>query len=229
MPVEKVDFDKYASDYDRIMKEDLEFFGEENSYFAEYKIKIIKETFTGTPVKVLDYGCGIGRNLPFYFQYFPEAQIYGCDISEKSLEIAKESNPQAEFFPITGENVQKQFQEFDIVSISCVFHHIEPSLRKGTIEYIYSMLKPGGSLYIFEHNPLNPVTRKIVKDCIWDEDAILLPVKESLDLIEYSGLKTDKKRYTLFFPAFLKIFRPLEKLFGFIPMGGQYYIKADKA
>lgn len=229
MAVEKVDFDQYASDYDRIMKEDLEFFGEENSYFAEYKIKIIKDTFLEIPHKILDYGCGIGRNIPFYHKFFPEAEIYGCDISEKSLEIAQKDNPQAKFFLISEENIQKQFEEFDIVSISCVFHHIEPSLRNGTIEFIHQLLRPKGSVYIFEHNPINPVTRKIVRDCVWDEDAILLPAKESETLINHTGMKIEKKRYTIFFPAFLKFLRPMEKLLGFIPLGGQYYIKGNKS
>lgn len=229
MSVEKVDFDQYAADYDRIMKEDLEFFGEENSYFAEYKIRVIMETFPGNPIKILDYGCGIGRNIPFYHKYFPQAQIYGCDISEKSLEIAKTDNPNAKFFLISEENIQKQFEEFDIVSISCVFHHIEPPLRKGTIENIHNLLRPKGSVYIFEHNPINPVTRKIVRDCVWDEDAILLPAKESEALIEHAGMKVERKRYTIFFPAFLKFMRPMEKLLGFIPLGGQYYIKANKS
>lgn len=105
MPVEKVDFDNYASDYDKILKEDLEFFGEENSYFADYKIKIIKDTLTSKPKMILDYGCGIGRNIGFYEKYFPDSSIFGCDISQKSLDIAKKSNPGANFFLIDDENL----------------------------------------------------------------------------------------------------------------------------
>lgn len=228
MAVEKVDFDQYASDYDKIMKEDLEFFGEENSYFADYKIKIIKDTLTPAPKKILDYGCGIGRNIKFYSKYFPDAKIHGCDISQKSLEIAKESNQDADFFLIDNENINRFTGQFDVVSISCVFHHIEPALRKDTIEKIYSLLKPGGLVYIFEHNPYNPVTRKIVKDCVWDEDAILLPAKESRQLMDHAGFSVKKKQYTIFFPAFLKILRPFEKFLGFIPLGGQYYISGIK-
>ena len=41
------------------------------------------------------------------------------------------------------------------------------------------MLKNDGQLIIFEHNPLNPITRKIVKECEYDEDAILLTPKKN--------------------------------------------------
>ena len=53
-------------------------------------------------------------------------------------------------------------------------------------------------------------------------------IKESLELIKTAGLKTQKKKYTLFFPAFLKGLRFLEKYLGFIPIGGQYYVLAVK-
>ena len=228
METKKVDFDEYASDYDRILKDDLEFFGEENSYFAEYKIKIIRNTFGKEPKRILDYGCGIGRNIKFYSQYFPNTEIYGCDISTKSIEIAEKSNPGAKFFLINEENISKYAGQFDITSISCVFHHIEPKLRKDSIQKIYSLLNDKGSAYIFEHNPYNPVTRKIVRECVWDEDAILLPAKESMELMNYAGFNINGKRYTVFFPAFLKGLRFAEKLFGFIPLGGQYYVKGDK-
>ncbi|MBW7854922.1 MAG: hypothetical protein H3C44_01545 [Ignavibacteria bacterium] len=41
--VQKVDFDNYANEYEKTLEEDLKFFGEDNSYFAEYKIDIVKK------------------------------------------------------------------------------------------------------------------------------------------------------------------------------------------
>jgi SAM-dependent methyltransferase len=228
MAVEKVDFDKHADEYDKILAEDLDFFGEENNYFAEYKVKIVKDTLGFEPKNILEYGCGIGRNLKFFSQYFPSAKITGCDISARSLELAKKENPSADFFLIDEQNVSARGGQYDLIFISCVFHHIAPELRKGAITNIYNLLKQSGAAYIFEHNPYNPVTQKIVKDCVWDTDAILLKAKESVGLMEHAGLKITEKKYTLFFPAFLKAFRFMEKFLSFIPMGGQYYVKGVK-
>ena len=227
MHPQKVDFDQYAADYDTKLGDDLKFF-EESSYFAEYKIKILRDEFKSTPVNILEYGCGIGRNLIFISKYFPDSNIYGCDISVKSLEIAGKSNPTVNLFKIEDSELAKHENQFDLIFISCVFHHIEPPLRRNSMNKIKSLLKPGGMLYIFEHNTLNPVTRKIVRECPWDEDAILLKPAELKTLFKNSNLTFKKLKYTLFFPAFLKFLRPLEKLLAWFPLGGQYYITSQK-
>ncbi|MBK8980936.1 MAG: class I SAM-dependent methyltransferase [Ignavibacteria bacterium] len=226
---EKVDFDNYAGRYENVLEKQLDFFGEENSYFAEYKVELVKDTLTQPPKKILEFGCGIGRNLKFFSKYFPDSEIYGADISAKSIEIAKSENPDVKFFLLNDEEIKKHSGKFDLVFVSCVFHHIAPSLRTESMKTIYSMMKNEGSAYIFEHNPYNPVTRHIVNTCEWDTDAILLNMKESVELMENSGLKVNEKNYTLFFPAALKFMRFTENFLKKIPMGGQYYVKAVKS
>ncbi|MBN1634853.1 MAG: class I SAM-dependent methyltransferase [Ignavibacteria bacterium] len=227
MPKQKVDFDQYAADYETKLGDDLKFF-EESSYFAEYKIKIVRGELHDKPLNILEYGCGIGRNLTFITKYFPDSKISACDISVKSLEIAGKSNPTVNLFKSEDSELAKHENQFDLIFISCVFHHIEPPLRQDSMNKIRSLLKPGGILYIFEHNTLNPVTRKIVRECPWDEDAILLKPAELKTLFANSNLSFKKLKYTLFFPAFLKFLRPLEKLLTWLPLGGQYYITAQK-
>jgi SAM-dependent methyltransferase len=225
---DKVDFDNFAGEYEKQLADDLKFFGEENSYFAEYKIRIVTENINKKPEKIIEYGCGIGRNIPFLKKYFPDADVYGCDISKKSLEIAAESNSDCGFFEINDENLAKHYESADLIFISCVFHHIEPSLRADAMSNVNNLLNKGGNVFFFEHNQYNPVTRRIVNTCVWDTDAILLKPGESKGLFNDSGFRIDKFRYTLFFPSFMGFLRPVEKILWFIPMGGQYYIKAVK-
>ncbi len=225
---EKVDFDQYAGDYEKILEDDLKFFGEENGYFAEYKVKIVKDNMLSEPKNILEYGCGIGLNLRYFNQYFPSAKISGCDISEKSIRIASKDNRSADLFIIDENSLKEREGRFDLIFVSCVFHHIAPELRENSINQIQRLLKSGGALYIFEHNPYNPVTRKIVKDCIWDKDAILLNTKETIVLMTKGGFDIKEKIFTLFFPAQLGFLRPVEKFLGFLPLGGQYYVKGVK-
>jgi len=225
---DKVDFDKHAESYENQLTEDLKFFGEESNYFAEYKIKIIKEELKFTPVNILEYGCGIGMNLKFLKEYFPDTKISGCDISLKSIEVASKRVEDVSFFHIEENEVNKNKESFDIIFVSNVFHHIEPALRELAVNNIHKMLKNNGIIYFFEHNPYNPVTRHIVNTCVWDTDAILLKPYESIGLFNKVNFKNISKKYTLYFPAFLKFLRPLEKLLWFIPMGGQYYLRAEK-
>ena len=72
---EKVDFDNFAGKYENILDKQLDFFGEENSYFAEYKVKIIKDTLGSDPSDILEFGCGIGRNLKYVTEMFPGSKI----------------------------------------------------------------------------------------------------------------------------------------------------------
>ncbi len=228
MTKEKVDFDKYADNYDYELEKSMGFFGEENEYFAEYKIKIVKDYTGSEPATILEYGCGTGRQMKYLAKYFPDAKIAGCDISAKSIEVAEKVNPSSDFFYINPENISLHKGKYDLIFISCVFHHIEPPLRSGAMKNVSELLKPGGELFLFEHNVYNPVTLKIVRECAFDEDAILLPPSETTGLVKSAGLTLLSKRYTLFFPAFLKFLRPLEKFIRLVPLGGQYYIHAKK-
>jgi len=225
---EKVDFNEYAREYEKILDNDLKFFGEHVGYFAEYKVKIVKETLHRSPVKILEYGCGIGLNLRYFRKHFPQVEISGCDISQSSIDVASRQNSGSELFIIDPENLKLRKEKYDLIFVSCVFHHIAPELRAESFSYITNLLKPGGEFYIFEHNPYNPVTRRIVRDCIWDKDAILLKPKETEKLMKDAGLTIIQKKYTLFFPAKLNFVRTVEKLLGNIPVGGQYYIKGMK-
>jgi SAM-dependent methyltransferase len=219
----KVKFDKYAEDYQKLIGEQLSFFDSNNDYFAKYKIDIIKKHIDGTPKRILEYGCGIGRNLKYLSQHFEHSLIYACDISQRSLEIAKDDNPTVNFFLLDHDTI---IEKFDLILVALVFHHIEPELRTNVIRDISNLLAEGGNIFIFEHNPYNPVTRYIVNTCIFYDDAVLLKKRELVKLLIEANLSIDTWRYTLFFPSFLKKLRFLEPILGYLPFGGQYFLKA---
>jgi len=87
---------------------------------------------------------------------------------------------------------------------------------------IRRVIRPGGRFYLFEHNPVNPVTRKMVRDCPFDDDAILLPRRESATLMRESGFSSVSVDYVMFFPHMLAKLRPFERFMTRIPIGAQY-------
>ena len=89
------------------------------------------------------------------------------------------------------------------------------------------VIKPTGQIFVFEHNMLNPLTVKAVKDCPFDEDAILLPRSELLGLARDAGFTDIRVRYVVFFPRVLAVFRPLEPFLGWVPLGAQYVLQAS--
>ncbi|MEO8332989.1 MAG: methyltransferase domain-containing protein, partial [Gallionella sp.] len=85
----KPEFDQYAEQYDRVLGESIPEGLNEDSYFAEYKVALMAERLGGKkPARILDFGCGAGRSLPYLEQYFPEAELWGYDVSLASLKIA---------------------------------------------------------------------------------------------------------------------------------------------
>lgn len=222
------EFDDYASRYEEMLSDNLGRFGRHIDYYAEYKIRTIRRCLSSPPADILEYGCGIGRNIPFLEKVFPGCRIAGCDVSIHSLDVAKRANPQAEFFPVPAGCDSSVVGAFDVVLMACVLHHVPVEARQGCVEGAASFLRPCGSLFVFEHNPLNPLTRRMVNTCPFDGDAVLLPLAETNGLLKEAGLRIKRAQYVLFFPAALRAARPLEFFMRRVPLGGQYFLQAEK-
>jgi hypothetical protein len=57
---------------------------------------------------------------------------------------------------------------------------------------------------------------------------LYLKKRELIKLLNDANLSINKSRYTLFFPSFMKKLRFLEPIFSYLPLGGQYFISANK-
>ncbi|MFP5391357.1 MAG: class I SAM-dependent methyltransferase [Gammaproteobacteria bacterium] len=222
-----VDFDHYTDDYNRLLKEKTQFFSSSEVYFAQYKVDIVRARVAQGVKRVLEFGCGIGRNIPFLQQAFPNAAIVGSDISQASLDTARTDNPDVQF--IHDDGTATDMGQFDVIFVAGVFHHIPPALRDMVTANIRQRLAPGGTLFVFEHNPYNPVTRRIVSTCPYDADAVLLKPGELTGRLRKAGLAIERKQYCLFIPPSLPALLPLERKLGWLPLGGQYWVQARHA
>jgi SAM-dependent methyltransferase len=217
----EAEFDEFADTYADIISQGTSFFDPDHSYFPRLRANILKR-FAGPKVDaVLDFGCGIGLGIGALREAFPNARIVGCDPSRRSLAAAQSREPNCEFLEL---NALQPTQEFDVITAASVFHHIEPSDRKDALRYCYERLKPGGRLFVFEHNPFNPITRRIVSNCPVDKGAILLTRKETIIRLRAARFTIDAKGYFLFFPRILAFLRPLEGSVRWLPLGGQYFV-----
>lgn len=223
----KVDFDDYTDNYNRLLREGTSFFSTSEAYFAKYKVDILRREVPGTARRILEYGCGIGRNIPFLQAGFPGATIVGSDISAASLEIARKENSCVDFF--LEQPDADTAGSYDAIFIAGVFHHIPVGERSAVMKTLFRRLAPGGAIVIFEHNPFNPVTRKIVNDCPYDRDAVLLRPSELKALLDDAGLPVQSAAYCLFVPPSLSVLLPLESKLGWLPLGGQYWVKATRS
>lgn len=225
-------FDKFANNYnselDNILNSTI---GIDSDYFANYKINEVSK-FMGNrelPLKILDFGCGIGKNSVLLKQMFINSKIYGIDISDKSIAMAQNMKlKNCKFFTYDGLNINFEDNFFDIIFISNVFHHIEHKYHLEILKQLKHKLSNKGYLFIFEHNTLNPLTLKIVNECKFDSDAHLLHFWYTNKILKTSGFTKIKKQFILFIPPVLKKLLFLEKYLKWLPFGGQYYIVGQK-
>lgn len=223
-------FDPYAVDYREIHNQNIKRSGADSDYFCEYKImEMTKHINPLLPLKILDLGCGDGNSARFFERHFPSAKIEGVDISERSIRQARKRQIQRSHFQVyDGQRIPFQKDRFDLILISCVLHHVPPSDRLALMEEVQRVLKPEGLLFIFEHNPFNPITRHMVNTCEFDRDAVLLSAQRGLKLVKEACFQEVTSTYTIFFPrhALFQSLLRLEKHLGWLPLGGQYYLKA---
>ena len=88
--------------------------------------------------------------------------------------------------------------------------------------------RPGGLVVLFEHNPFNPLTRRAVHGCEFDRDAKLLSRRRASSLLADTGLRP-RGRYIEFFPRESRLLRGIEGRLGWLPLGAQYAVFAQRA
>lgn len=219
----KPEFDAFARNYDSILADAIPEALNEDAYFAEYKVALMAERLReAVPARILDFGCGAGRSLPFLDAFFPQSELWGYDVSPASLEAAAARTPRATLFSQWPEPGEAQF---DAIIAANVFHHIPPANRAAELARCRAALRPGGSMFLFEHNPYNPATRWVFERCPFDADAEMFSLRTALGLARQAGFAREEHGYTLFFPRPLRALRGLERRISWLPLGAQYYVQ----
>lgn len=226
------EFDAHADSYRQTLDRALAIGGGDSLYYAEQKFASLRayqnERKRAAPNAILDFGCGTGTNLPFLRDLFPGAALQGVDVSHRSLEVASERQVIGCGLTIyDGVTLPFGDATFDMVVVSNVLHHIEPLDRATTLKEIARCLKPGGLLAIFEHNPLNPVTRKVVRDCPFDAGVTLVRPREIKSVLREQGYQIASFWNIIFFPAALKKLNAIEPQMRWLPLGAQYALFAE--
>jgi SAM-dependent methyltransferase len=228
----EAEFDRFAHEYREQHAANIRLSGETPDFFARYKIDDVAAVLSRTgaePRRILDFGGGVGNSIGFMRAAFPDSEIVLIDPSQESLDIARQRFPgEAEFRHFDGRTIPFDDGRFDLVFAACVFHHIPESLHQPLMTEIGRVLTDGGSFFVFEHNPWNPLTMQAVRNCPFDENAVLIGAPELQRRMSAAGLGNNRVSYRFFFPRLLSRLRPLERFLKSVPLGAQYFIHATK-
>ncbi|MBI4532288.1 MAG: class I SAM-dependent methyltransferase [Candidatus Latescibacteria bacterium] len=227
----KTDFDRYKDRYREAVQKSIAFAGQDVDFFTEVKaghLIGLAERYVGDPknLRVLDVGSGVGLTDCLLATSF--GALYGVDIAEGVVEKAAQTNPSVDYQVYDGKVLPFSNNFLDIVFAICVMHHVPPSAWENFIREMQRVTKRHGLVVVFEHNPLNPLTRLAVNRCEFDADAVLLRAGRMKDLLTSNGLRIVERRYILFFPFRGVIFGNIERGVKWLPLGAQYYVAGRK-
>lgn len=232
--MDRVEFDRFADEYHAIHASNISASGEEPAYFADYKVRDLLDVYSKSQAAVrapaiLDFGAGVGSSVPFLRRYLANGRITCLDVSPKSLEVGRARfGSDVGFVLFDGGDLPFRGETFDICFAACVFHHIEHREHVRLLSELFRVLKLGGVMLIYEHNPYNPVTRHVVNNCPFDENAhLIVPSRMKRNFLA-AAFSNPFVRYRVFFPSLLRGLRPLESSLAWLPLGAQYYVAAYK-
>jgi SAM-dependent methyltransferase len=231
----EAEFDKFADEYHAALSAGIAVSGEAPEYFSEYKLADIAQHWRprlqpdAAPLRLLDFGAGVGNSVPYVGKYFPGAKLTCLDLSQRSLMVAERRFPgAADYVHFDGVNLPFEPGHFDIAFAMVVFHHIPHEDHLALFQQLQRSLRPGGNLFIFEHNPYNPLTVRVVNSCAFDENARLITPRALRGRVLQAGFGSARTRFRVFFPHALRALRPLEPALAWLPLGGQYFVHAVK-
>jgi len=156
-----------------------------NDYFINNKrlIEALKFSIQNIPAdttNILDLGCGIGWTSYEYAKHFPNSQVTGFDISEKSIEFARSFFSHKNLNFLKGDiSLLSDYipGKFEIVTLIDVYEHIEKSRRPVFYNLINEKLAENGKVlitcpsvihqnYLRKHKPeeLQPIDENIFLD-----------------------------------------------------------------
>jgi SAM-dependent methyltransferase len=224
-------FDAYATGYDDEVNKSLAFLGGVKvDYFtrvkAGYLLDLLGAHFGATQgLNLLDVGCGVGNFHPLLSASV--GSITGIDMSAASVAEAAARNPGVRYDSYDGARLPYADASFDAAMTVCVMHHVPPAQWPAFAAEMRRVVRPGGLVTVFEHNPVNPLTMRVVNNCEFDADAVLLRQREVRGLLAGAGCRNIASRAILSVPSAGPLSRKLDRALGRIGLGAQYYATGE--
>lgn len=226
---DRSEFDEFASKYEKTMEKACAVAGESPDFYAAERMKwCLRRLRPYIPLETaLDFGCGTGGSIGYFFEILGCKSVIGIDPSAESLEVAKKRHPnrdvrlckQDDFAP--SGNVPLAF-------CNGVFHHIPPRDRLHALGFLRAALSDQGILAFWENNPWNPVVVYGMSLNDFDRNAETLSPLTSARLLTQAGFRVQFIDYCFFFPHIARKLRGLEPALRWLPLGGQYLVLARK-
>ncbi len=151
---------------------------------------------------VLDVGCGTGQlGAAITGEGF---DVFGVDLSPSMLASARERGLAGTYAAVTT-NLPFAANAFDLALTVATLHHLEtPDRVASTVAEMGRVVRSGGFVVLWDHNPANPYWPLLMKRVPQDSgDERLVPLAELRRAVRAAGLQPVKVFRSGFTPDFL--------------------------
>jgi len=121
--------------------------------------KLFQELILPKRGQILDLSCGECFLLEMIQKNYPNLELFGLDVSEEAIKLAKTKLPNANFITAKADETHLNSSEFDVVICSMSLHHYEKAGK--TLLEVHRILKPTGKFYLMDVIPKNKLSQYI--------------------------------------------------------------------
>ena len=225
-------FDPVAKSYSEQVDKAVSFSGFGFEYFIQRKVEhlksFVRNHFDGMIQNraSLDIGAGEG-------QYSLGLQSLGfkvtlTDVSPEFLKEAQKKSGIEDCVVADASHLPFPDASRDVIVLAMVLHHIPVEKWEAVFAECHRVLKSTGLVAIYEHNPWNPLTRRVMASLPFDADANPRPLPAMKKYVAKAGFEILLQEYHFFVPGALRFFCPIERFLAWCPAGAQYVLIARK-
>lgn len=106
------------------------------------------------PQTIVDLGCTAGRNTVPYLERFPDAKVYGVDVSAPLLRFghaqAESAGHPIHFVQANASTLPFADESIDFITSAFFLHELPVKLTQAILAECHRVLRPGGMMIMFE-------------------------------------------------------------------------------
>lgn len=189
-------FDEIAAEYDESLPAHVV------AHYLDKRVRFISE-HTGAPGRGLDVGCGTGVLAARLAALGWEME--GIDPSQGMLDVMARDAPEVKGARAFGDDLPFDGDGFDLVVTVAALHHVaDPDAVRGTLVEMARVVRPGGRIVVWDHNPRNPYWKLLMARVPQDDGTErLIPEAEVLGGLDAGGAKVLSSDQLGFVPDFV--------------------------
>jgi SAM-dependent methyltransferase len=147
-----------------------------------------------SPAAVLDFGCGVGRQLLHFTRDYPRARYAACDVHPQYVDFVTRAYPQVAA-SVSAFNPPLTYadDQFDMLYSVSVFSHLPPDTHGPWLKELSRVVKPGAHAFLTIEGAT--AVRKTMARKVWGEnpdEAVAALERDGVRFSEYRDLAWQK-------------------------------------